>query len=232
MKEEIMYTIATISRIRRHIISLPKGELFTTRDMLDYGTRSSVDQALYRLVRCGVIQRLIPGVFVRPVPGSPEIPIWKIVQVKARAFRKQLLEHAKDLADQLEGVLPSPPVEGELRFNTDGRSSSFWVRNVLVRLVSINTRKVELGDSPGGKVARALCRLGKEGCTEEVVRRATQRLSRQEKIRLRTSSSLMPYWLSDSIISLGWQLKLDLPGFSPMTADTRSAVMVTIPRPT
>ena len=66
--------------VRAHVSALAPGEPFTSSDLLPVGTRASVDQALSRLVRAGVIDRITRGVFARPrtnpyvgkVPPAPE----------------------------------------------------------------------------------------------------------------------------------------------------------------
>ncbi len=73
----------TATFIRRHIFQLPAGQLFATRHLLAYGSRAAVDQALYRLVRSGVIVRLARGVFVRQEAGAGLPSALQVAAVKA-----------------------------------------------------------------------------------------------------------------------------------------------------
>src|SRR5688572_12802285 len=104
--------MSTKSRILRHINSLPAGEPFTTRDLVIYGTRSSVDQSVYRLVKTGIIRRLAWGVFVKPALGQEPIAIERVALVKARAFGRKLFAHAADVALKL-GLISEVP-SGEM----------------------------------------------------------------------------------------------------------------------
>lgn len=78
----------TISLIRTRLIEVPVEHLFTTRDMLVYGTRGAVDQALNRLVRQGEISRIAPGVFVKPSVDYHEAAPHEIAMVKAHSWGK------------------------------------------------------------------------------------------------------------------------------------------------
>ena len=51
----------TISSIQRFISALPKNRIFTTREVLIFGTRGAVDRALGRLVKTERIVRLATG---------------------------------------------------------------------------------------------------------------------------------------------------------------------------
>jgi hypothetical protein len=53
--------MSTTLRIRQFIANLPQALIFSTRDLLNFGTRAAVDQCLCRLVRKGNIRRLAWG---------------------------------------------------------------------------------------------------------------------------------------------------------------------------
>jgi hypothetical protein len=110
------------ARIRQHIFSLEEGVLFTSRDLLRYGTRCTVDQTLFRLLKRGVIVRIARGVFMRETdtgwrPGAQEV-----ATVKARAFGKQIY-----LERQTGGAHDgsSNGLFSDRTFRCSGRSSSF-----------------------------------------------------------------------------------------------------------
>ena len=52
----------TSTFVRRHVNCLPPDVLFSTRELLQYGKRSAVDQSLSRLVKRGDIIRLTRGI--------------------------------------------------------------------------------------------------------------------------------------------------------------------------
>ncbi len=84
--------MSSIRLIRRHISSLAPGEIVTTRQFMNYGTRSAVDQALLKLVKMKEIDRLSSGVFVDSYKRRPEYTAEEILQAKADAFDKKRFE--------------------------------------------------------------------------------------------------------------------------------------------
>src|SRR5438309_1180711 len=57
--------INTIQLVTRFIARIGFDKLFTTRQLLLYGTRAAIDQALSRLVKAMHIARVARGVFIR-----------------------------------------------------------------------------------------------------------------------------------------------------------------------
>lgn len=184
----------TSSHIKRHIQALLPGKLFTTRDLLAYGSRAAVDQTLYRLVRCGVIRRLARGVFVlndnsESIPGLPEI-----VATKAAAFGKHIFTSGTDAGRYL-GILPK--TTSGIVFYTNGSSSSFRCGAEVVRLKSAHPRMLCRRETLTGLVVRALLHLGRKRCNSSIISTVTAQLGRSEKEELRRFADLMPAWLSD-----------------------------------
>jgi hypothetical protein len=183
----------TTSFILRHINSLPERELFTTRDLLCYGSRSAVDKALSRMVKAERIERLARGVFVRIGWVKTPITHYQIAAAKARAFGKTIADHVLDFADRL-GI---PPDTGrQTTFDTTGFTSSFRTKDSVIRWKQMSPRKIKLGDSTAGLIARSLWQLGQSLCTSELVREVTARLSFEERRDLREYAGLTPAWLN------------------------------------
>src|ERR1700691_4404370 len=91
----------TSSVIRRHIAGLGEGRAFSTRDLLSYGRRAAVDQALYRMVKNGDIIRLARGVFCKWSLKAKLPSMQQVIETKARAFGRQLFVHGADAAQKL-----------------------------------------------------------------------------------------------------------------------------------
>lgn len=77
--------------IRAHIFRAQEGQLFSSRDFLKYGSRTSVDQTLYRLVRLGVIVRIAQGVYMRETADSWRPSIEELARFKAKILGKELI---------------------------------------------------------------------------------------------------------------------------------------------
>lgn len=86
--------------IRTHIGLLKPGEIFTSRDFINYGTRTVIDQFLWKLVKTKEINRLTNGVFVDSYKRRAAYTSTEIAQVKANAFAKKKFEHDSILAEE------------------------------------------------------------------------------------------------------------------------------------
>lgn len=80
--------MAVIKTIRQHINFLQADTIIFTRDLLQHGTRVSVDMCLHRLMTAGFVKRLSYGMYVRhdcsrnytPAELSNAKKIWLIQQ--------------------------------------------------------------------------------------------------------------------------------------------------------
>lgn len=177
--------------IYRHIARLPKGQLFTTRELLPYGSRAAVDQALCRMVKSGWIVRLARGVFSRN--ASIRHSIWQIARVKARAFGKQIASHGSEIARELGLVAEGK--RDEHVFSVNGRSSSFRAGNQVVRLKGTGPRRMRIGNTQAGKAVKAFWHIGNAASSNTQVAAAFQTLGRVERARLTQLSVWAPAWL-------------------------------------
>jgi len=185
--------------IREHVNALPEGEPFTSSDLLSVGTRASVDQALSRMVRSGVIQRITRGVFVRPrtnlyvgkVPPAPE----RVAQAVARASGSVIEVHGAEAAREfgLTTQVPMRPV-----FLTSGRSRVIPVGGVSIEMRHVADSRLLLAGRPAGRAFAALMYLGKNEVTSGTIELLKRRLPPKEFEAMVASASSMPSWLSDA----------------------------------
>lgn len=205
--------------IRRHIFALPADVIFTTRDLLSYGSRASIDQTLYRYVKSQVIVRLARGVFVRPksavacnfslkssatgefTVGKKVHSVLEIAHAKAKAFGREIAKCGKDIACQfgwldeaLESNQRQKRHDKEFVFSVSGRTSSFRIGDVSVRLQGVCKRKMQLTESQVGQYVLALWTLGKFDCLE-FLDKATKQLTRKDRHEIRSIARHVPGWL-------------------------------------
>ena len=159
--------------IYRHIRLLPPTQLFTTREMLIYGTRSAVDVALHRLVKSGFIVRLARGVFVQDDSNCPTL--LEIVTAKAKAFKMQFAVHAETILHDLKIACSG----SASKFAKNGHSSSFLTIHGRVVFQGTCGRKLHLANSRVGKIIYALWHWGVDRCTLADIRLATSNLGPQ-----------------------------------------------------
>ena len=184
----------TSAHIRKFIFNLPKGLIFSTRELLNFGTRAAVDQCLCRLVKRGDIRRLAWGLFMRNDLGVRLPSTLVIATEKAKAFGRQILADGFEAA-KLLGLMGSG--NQKITYATNGRSSSFKCKDIRIYFKGVSARKMSLGDSPVGLAIRALWQLGKEACQPKDIERATINFNRPERQQFRQSRHLMPFWMTN-----------------------------------
>lgn len=184
----------TTARIRRDITRRDDNQPFTTRDMLVYGERATVDFALFRMVRSGFIRRLARGVFVKAT-CQRNFECFEIATIKAKAFGKRILR--QDHRRALSGLAIADDLREEV-FMVDGRSSSFQYGPHRIVLKSALARKFTLGDTLAGCALRLLWQRGHTD--ESWIASARRRLGGQSRADVHKLLPLLPEWLHSEFL--------------------------------
>lgn len=185
----------TITCIRKHINLLPPGVPFATRHLLSYGSRESVDQALYRLVKQNHITRLARGIFVKPASDEKLPSVQEIAATKALAFGKKIFTHALDAAYKL-GVTKRG--NQQHIFAIKGQTRSFQSVFGKIILKGTTAKDAKLKDKWIGLIIRAVRRLGNNKATIEMLTQIIRKLGRAERKNLHYFMPYMPAWMSDN----------------------------------
>lgn len=187
----------TTSSIKRFVVSLSFGKLFTTRECLLFGPRNAVDQALSRLVKRGMIVRVARGVFMREGSDVNSISVLDVARVKAESFGRKIATWSGHVAVEL-GIVPG--AQREETFYVDSSSSSFKFGDVAVHFKKTCPRKLRLGDNPAGRALKALWHIGKRNCSPVQVMNATRPCLRWDREEIRFSLQWLPDWLSSYFV--------------------------------
>lgn len=212
----------TTARIRRHIQRLDNAP-FSSRLFLNYGSRSAVDQAIWRLVKRGEIMRVARGLFIKP--GAPHPSSFEIARAKAEAFGRIILRrHGPDIVLELNLQQSKKQKFQELKsrsceeqdskaldqvanslehrsekvvFSANGCTSSFLAGAVVIKLKGESPRKISLGNELVAEVIRGLWYLGKKDCTKVIAQGACRSFDRIDRHTLNCSFDKMPGWLTE-----------------------------------
>lgn len=190
------------SLIKRHISRLRRGALFTTRDMLIYGTRTAVDQALAKLVKQEFIVRLARGVFVREGSDIKQISARDVAVVKATSFGRRIADWPGDLLRRL-GIRAND--SNATCFSVDSGSSSFKFGHLTIHFRKTCPRKMHLAGSRAGQYMVALWHAGREVLEEFGANPSfLPGIGRADREVIRTSLNWTPHWLN--AFFLNWRL--------------------------
>ena len=192
--------VDTKAFILNHIARLPRNTIFTTREVLRYGTRNAVDQAMFQLVRDKLVLRLARGVFVRVRGMTKTFSVKEIAEAKAKAFGKSIFMHGADAARRIG--LTKQGNEGFV-YLVDGSTSSFRVGDVVVHFKRCARRMIVLKDTGAGLAVRAMWNVG-ERITQAQIGLVKRTLDRENFDRFVAGFGLMPAWLTDK---LDWHLR-------------------------
>ncbi len=189
--------MSTAEEIRKKITELPPGKPFTPAIFSTIAERSNIDKTLNRLVSSGFIEKPARGIFVRPEQSRfGSLPVEPLEVAAAKANAPVEIHGAEALRRLgLSTQVPVRPV-----FYTAGRSKTFEVNGVPVRLQHISAKKLVRTGTMVGMVISALWYLGKEGVTNEVLAVIRSKLSEEEYEQLKASAPSMPGWMSQALL--------------------------------
>ncbi|HEY9756089.1 MAG TPA: hypothetical protein V6C97_13060 [Oculatellaceae cyanobacterium] len=176
-----------------HIERLNPKAMFTTRDVLQYGSRGAVDTCLYRLVKAGTIRRLARGVFIRDRNARPRTE--EIANVKAMTFGKRIHKPATAILQELRIISSNNP--NQSHFVVTGHSSTFESYRGPIILTGIAQRKAKLCETKVGHKLYALWQFKDYKNFDRAIAITSRNLNRQDREELRRCSSLMPAWLHE-----------------------------------
>ena len=186
------------SRIVAYAKSQPEGALFGANELLGFGARAAVDQALVRLVNAGDIMRVARGTYTLPVAtrfglrGPDELLL-------ARSFaRREGVTIARHGADEAHRLGLSTQVPVKTVWLTSGRAALLSVGS---QTVAFKPAAQWLLADPGGRAGallRAVAWLGVDEAVEQL-RALGPSLSAAERETLLDARGQMPGWMAKAV---------------------------------
>ena len=186
------------SRIVDYAKSQPEGALFGANELLGFGARAAVDQALVRLRNAGDIMRVARGTYTRPVAtrfGSRGPDEVLVAQAFARREGVTITPHGAEEAHRL-GLSTQVPVK--TIWLTSGRAASLAVG---AQTVEFKPAARWLLADPGGRAGallRAIAWLGADEVAEQLPLLGKS-LSAAERETLLEARGRMPGWLAQAV---------------------------------
>lgn len=178
------------------------GSVFTPSDFLTVAARSSVDQALSRLVKSGQLRRLAHGLYdfpkVHPKLGPLSPAPDDVAQALARETGSQVQISGARAANAL-GL--STQVPAQSTYLTNGPSRRVVLGKRVVDLRHASPKHLIAPGSPVGTVVQALRHVGPERALD-VMKVATRQLSNNDKKTLASTAVQAPAWMRSTLVSI------------------------------
>jgi len=186
--------MSCIGAIRAYINALASDVIVTTRELLEYGYRSTVDQSTSRLVKEQVLRRVARGLFVKF--DAPDPTALEVARTKAAAFGKTLVTDGQKIACELQ--LATEEELPQIVFQVNGKTSSFNFLGVRITLRGAVPKKSVGAESSVARTIRALLHLGDKMKRKHLLL-ALRQLKPTDLYKMVKSSRWMPHWLADDV---------------------------------
>jgi hypothetical protein len=190
-----------VDKVLERIIKAGKGSVFTSKDFTDLTTHDTARQILSRLVKEGMIRRLLRGVYEFPAfsrilnaPASPDPDA--IAHAIARAYSWTIIPSGETALNML-GLSSQVPARWE--YLTDGPTKKYeWAGGTLVLTHRANKETTSLSPKTA-LVVQALKTLGKDHIDDTVLDVLRARLTPRERSRTIKEARYVTSWVYEII---------------------------------
>ena len=199
-------------RLMKRVRASGRGSVFTPSDFLTVAARSSVDQALSRLVKGGQLRRLARGLYdfpkLHPKLGALSPAPDDVAHALARETGSQVQIAGARAANAL-GL--STQVPAQSTYLTDGPSRRVVLGKRIVDLRHASPKHLIAPGSPAGTVVQALRHVGPVRAAD-VAQVAARRLSANDKKTLASTAVQAPAWMRPTLVSIANAAVIDIDG--------------------
>ncbi len=188
-----------------HLRHRGRGQVYTSKDLGQFGNRAAVDQTLSRLARDGTIQRLARGLYCYPrtnprlgIVVSPSAD--EIAAALARQTGSRIAPSGALAANRL-GL--STQVPAKHVYLTDGRSREIRVGNQVFAMKHVAPKELPIGSPVSAALFQALRYLGADAIDNTVISRLRRRLSTKQRQQLLRDARYTTGWIADIVRKIG-----------------------------
>lgn len=185
-----------MSRILQRIKGKGRGAIFAPTDLLDLGSRASVDQALSRLADQGVIRRLTRGLYDYPKLSARFGTVYPQVDDVARAIARKdhhVLQVSPARAANQLGL--STQVPSRTTYMTDGPSRTKTVGRQVIHFRNASRKTLVGAGQMSGAIFQALRYVGKDGVTDQIIGTLARALNDKDRDQLQKKVRQVPAWM-------------------------------------
>jgi len=200
------------NRVMKRARASGRGSVFTPSDFLTVAARSSVDQALSRLVKGGQLRRLARGLYDFPKLHPKLGPLSPAPDDVAKALARETGSHVQITGARAANALGlSTQVPAKSIYLTDGPSRRVVLGKRVVDIRHASPKHLIAPGSPAGTVVQALRHVGPLRAAD-VAQVAARRLSTTDKKTLASSAVQAPAWMRPTLVSISSTAAVDVDG--------------------
>lgn len=177
------------------------GRVFVPKDFLDLGSRDAADQALSRLAKLDVIQRLGRGLYLYPRKGKNGVSVApadqdEIATALGRQTGSQVVPAGGMAANRLGLTRQAPAVPLYL---TDGRTRRVTIGSMVYQLRHASPKDLPAASRMSSMVFQALRYIGKDSVDEQVIARIRKVRTPEQRADLLRDASYTTDWISAAV---------------------------------
>lgn len=184
------------NQILNKIKKAKKGTLFFTENFINIGSPDAIRKALERLVKNQVLERIAPGMYVRPEidPYIGKVPpnIETIAQAIAKRDGARIVPTGVYALNRL-GLSTQVPMN--IIYLTDGSARKINIDNRNIVFKRVSPKNVATVGEISGLVIQALRTIGKENVREYEINKIQELLKKEKPTRLAHDIRLAPSWI-------------------------------------
>lgn len=207
-----MIAASVPDRVMKRVRASGRGSVFTPSDFLTVAARSSVDQALSRLVKGGQLRRLARGLYDFPKLHPKLGPLSPAPDDVAHALARETGSQVQIAGARAANALGlSTQVPAQSTYLTDGPSRRVVLGKRVVDLRHASPKHLIAPGSAAGTVVQALRHVGPVRAAD-VVQVAARRLSANDKKTLASTVVQAPAWMRPTLVSIANAAVADIDG--------------------
>lgn len=189
------------NRILDKVNSHKEGHIFVYRDFDALGNATAVRVAMHRLVKKGVLQRIIPGLFVKPTTSkllnktiSPNLD--KVAHAIARKDKAKITPTGVFALNTL-GLSTQIPLN--VVYLTDGKTRKIKVGKSIIVFKKASPKKMALKGKISKLAILAMSEIGKDHLKPKQINKIMNVLKEEDIDHLKHDLQLAPQWIAESI---------------------------------
>lgn len=194
-----MPTIA--NQILKHAAGLSEGVPLVAKELLHFGGRAAIDQALSRLVKRGLLLRASRGIYVLPVTsrfGTRAPSSSKVAEGLALLRGETIVQHGAAAANAL-GLTTQVPMKSIYLTSGPNRRMRLGAQTVEFRHAPV--WQLAFAGQPAGEVVRALAWLGPDKAGAALSKLRTK-LQSSELAAVASLRARVPTWMARELSTL------------------------------